>query len=79
MDTINHPSPQQQPSPINFIDTVCMCNINGMELVYRFGDAVWEVLLELSPWLLVGMVVAGLLHGLLPKVRKPSIGARWGL
>ena len=38
-----------------------------MELAYRFGDEVWEVLLELSPWLLVGMVVAGLLHGLLPK------------
>jgi len=27
---------------------------------------VWAVLLELSPWLLLGAVVAGLMHGLLP-------------
>ena len=27
---------------------------------------VWQVLLELSPWLLGGLLVAGLLHGLLP-------------
>ncbi len=30
-------------------------------------DAVIDTMLELSPWLLVGMAVAGLLHGILPK------------
>jgi uncharacterized membrane protein YraQ (UPF0718 family)/copper chaperone CopZ len=30
------------------------------------ADASWSVLLELAPWLLLGAVVAGLLHGLVP-------------
>jgi len=29
--------------------------------------AIWDVWLELAPWLLVGLAVAGMLHGLLPK------------
>jgi len=29
--------------------------------------ASWNIILELAPWLLLGMVIAGLLHGLLPK------------
>ena len=31
-----------------------------------FLSALWAVLTELAPWLLLGAVVAGLLHGLLP-------------
>jgi uncharacterized membrane protein YraQ (UPF0718 family)/copper chaperone CopZ len=29
--------------------------------------AIWEVWLELAPWLLLGLAIAGVLHGLLPK------------
>ena len=29
--------------------------------------ASWNILLALAPWLLVGMVIAGLIHGLLPR------------
>ena len=29
-------------------------------------SASWNILLELAPFLLLGMVIAGLLHGLLP-------------
>jgi uncharacterized protein len=29
-------------------------------------NASWHILIELAPWLLLGMVIAGLLHGLLP-------------
>lgn len=32
----------------------------------RYFHHVWQVLLELSPWLLGGLAMAGLLHGLLP-------------
>ncbi|MCA9563585.1 MAG: permease, partial [Myxococcales bacterium] len=32
-----------------------------------FIESVWNVLLELSPWLLLGMAVAGVLHAVLPK------------
>jgi uncharacterized membrane protein YraQ (UPF0718 family)/copper chaperone CopZ len=32
----------------------------------EFVTEVWAVLLELAPWLLLGAVVAGLMHGLLP-------------
>lgn len=40
--------------------------------------AIWQVLLELAPWLLVGTAVAGLLHVLVPKslVRRQLTG-RW--
>ena len=30
-------------------------------------NASWNILLELAPWLLVGMVIAGAVHGLLPR------------
>ena len=29
-------------------------------------DAIWQVLQELAPWLLLGMAIAGILHGVLP-------------
>lgn len=32
-----------------------------------FLDSVWQVLLDLAPWLLLGALVAGVLHVLLPK------------
>ncbi len=32
-----------------------------------FGAAVWATMLELAPWLLVGSVAAGILHGVLPR------------
>ena len=35
-------------------------------MLISFAWHVWEVLLELAPWMLVGMLVAGLMHGLLP-------------
>lgn len=38
-----------------------------MELAQQWLQEVWVVLLELSPWMLIGMAVAGLLHGVLPK------------
>ncbi|MEZ5331091.1 MAG: permease [Thermoanaerobaculia bacterium] len=45
-----------------------------------FFLAVWRILLELAPWLLVGTAVAGLLHVLLPRrmVREQLTGA-WGV
>lgn len=30
-------------------------------------DALWDVTVELAPWLLLGMAIAGLLHGFLPR------------
>ncbi len=33
----------------------------------QFGGHLWHILLELSPWLLLGMVIAGILHVLLPE------------
>ena len=47
-----------------------------MELAQQWVQEVWGVLLELSPWMLVGMAVAGLLHGVLPKdfIRKQLQG-----
>ena len=30
-------------------------------------DALWDITLDLAPWLLLGMAIAGLLHGLLPR------------
>ena len=38
-----------------------------MTMVMTYLSAVWAVLLELAPWLLLGAAVAGLLHGLLPR------------
>ena len=29
-------------------------------------ESLWQITLELAPWLLLGMAIAGLLHGLLP-------------
>ncbi len=33
----------------------------------RFFDSIWQILLDLAPWLLLGALVAGVLHVLLPK------------
>ncbi|MCB9682994.1 MAG: permease [Alphaproteobacteria bacterium] len=43
-------------------------------------DAVWQILLELAPWLLLGAVVSGLLHALLPEgfVHRQLTGV-WGV
>ena len=38
-----------------------------MEWLQQWLQEVWIVLLALSPWMLVGMAIAGLLHGTLPK------------
>ena len=47
---------------------------------HGFFDSIWYILLELAPWLLVGLAIAGLLHGLLPAnfVRRQLRG-RWGV
>ncbi len=37
-----------------------------MDAMLTYLGAVWDVLTELAPWLLLGAGVAGLLHGLLP-------------
>ncbi len=37
-----------------------------MELLYSYIDNLWEIMLDLSVWLLLGMIIAGLLHILLP-------------
>ncbi len=46
---------------------------------YTYIEAVWHILLELAPWLLLGMAIAGLLHVLLPIgfVRKHLGGGLW--
>ena len=43
-----------------------------------FFEAAWDVMTELSPWLLLGALVSGLLHGLLPPgfVRRQLSGRR---
>ncbi len=33
----------------------------------EFGSALWATMLELAPWLLIGSVAAGVMHGLLPR------------
>lgn len=43
-------------------------------------SAIWSVLLELAPWLLLGSLVAGLLHGFLPEgFLKRHLKGRWGV
>jgi len=32
-----------------------------------FIEACWDVMLELAPWLLIGLIISGLLHAFLPK------------
>ena len=44
-----------------------------MELIYRIFSATWEMFLEASPYILFGLLVAGLLHVLLPQ----SLVLRW--
>lgn len=42
--------------------------------------AVWDIWLELAPWLLLGAAVAGLLHVLLPPgLLKRHLSGRWGV
>ena len=43
-------------------------------------QAMWEVLLSLAPWMLLGMAFAGLLHVVLPRgfVRR-QLGGWWGV
>jgi copper ion binding protein len=51
-----------------------------MELPLNLIAALWDVTLALSPWLLLGAVVAGLMHGLLPRdfIRTQLRGV-WGV
>ncbi len=45
-----------------------------------FLDAFWQILLELAPWLLLGALVAGLLHVLLPRdFLKQQFSGRFGV
>ncbi len=45
-----------------------------------FFEAAWKVLLELAPWLLLGALVAGVLHVLLPKdFLERQFSGRWGV
>lgn len=46
--------------------SVGMVGWGGDHMLVTYLMAVWDVLLELSPWLLLGAVVAGLLHGFVP-------------
>ena len=43
----------------------------------EFGSALWATMLELAPWLLIGSVAAGILHGVLPRnfVRRQLRGS----
>ena len=46
----------------------------------EFLEAAWKVLLELAPWLLLGAMVAGVLHALLPKdFLERQFSGRWGV
>ena len=49
-------------------------------MAQEFYAASWQVLLQLAPWLLAGMVVAGALHVWLPKnfVQRHLSGG-WGV
>ena len=44
-----------------------------------FIHAVWAIMLELSPWLLVGAAIAGVLHVLMPRdfIRRHLGGRGW--
>ncbi len=49
-------------------------------MIYHYLQDLWQIMLELSPWLLGGMVIAGILHALLPEgfVRKHLGGKGFG-
>jgi uncharacterized membrane protein YraQ (UPF0718 family) len=51
-----------------------------MDTFNRFLSELWHILLELSPWLLFGLLLAGLLHVLLPTgfIRRHLGGSRFG-
>ena len=36
-------------------------------MIQDYLNNVWDISLELAPWLLVGAVLSGMLHGFLPK------------
>jgi uncharacterized membrane protein YraQ (UPF0718 family) len=36
-------------------------------MLMMYLENVWHVLLELAPWLLLGAVAAGLMHGFVPR------------
>ncbi|MBN2212043.1 MAG: SO_0444 family Cu/Zn efflux transporter, partial [Sedimentisphaerales bacterium] len=51
-----------------------------MAYLHAYIYELWHILLELAPWLLLGMLIAGLLHVLLPAgfVRRHLGGGLWG-
>lgn len=43
-------------------------------------QAMWHILLSLSPWMLLGMAIAGLLHAILPRdLVRQQLGGPWGV
>lgn len=43
-------------------------------------EAIWNILLELAPWLLIGVAIAGALHVLLPDdFLRRHLSGRWGV
>ena len=36
------------------------------DITYKLAPSVWDITIELAPWLLLGTAIAALLHGLLP-------------
>jgi len=38
----------------------------SMDMIHNYLNALWDILLELAPWLLFGLLLAGVLHVLLP-------------
>jgi uncharacterized protein len=50
-----------------------------METIHTIAKETWHILLELSPWLLFGMLLAGILHVLLPSgfIQRHLGGSKW--
>jgi len=73
------------PSPLaRFPQRLMSCLMpapsQATDLVVAFAGAVWGVLLELAPWLLLGAVVAGALHAWLPRgLVARHLGGRFGV
>ena len=51
-----------------------------MEIFVEFGNELWHIMQELSPWLLLGLLLAGVLHVILPGgfIHRHLGGSRFG-
>lgn len=51
-----------------------------MDLIKNYILNLWQIMMDLAPWLLFGLVLAGLLHVLLPEgfIKKHLGKSRWG-